>query len=181
VLAVEIGARRQREARGREQLGAERARIAPEMADVGVEVERAVERGEAGKAGRSQQFQQARAVAPVDLDLRVQLGAAGEGRKRRLLRQRRGRDEQVLGEQLDRPDQVGRRDQPAQPPAGHAVVFREVVDHDRVAVVRQHAGRRRPVGDAVVDLVGDQADAALPAEPGDRRELVRLQHRAGRV
>ena len=179
--AVEVGAGRERHPGRLEQGRAPGRRVVGQVADVGVEVEGAVGRGQPGQAGRGQTLEQRRPVAPVALDPRRELGAAGERRERRLLRQRRRRDEQILGEQLDRPHQVRRRHQPAEAPAGHAEVFGEAVDHDRIPVERQHARGRRRIGDAMVDLVGDQPDAAGAAVAREAGELAGPQHGPGRV
>jgi len=45
-----------------------------------------------------------------------------------VLRERRGRQEQIAHAGARRFDQIGRDHQPAQPPARHAAIFREAVD-----------------------------------------------------
>ena len=78
------------------------------------------------------------------------------------------RDVEVLRQPLDRAHETLRHDHPADAPAGHAVVFRERVDHDRVVVGRQRRRRRRGVGEAMIDLVGDEPQAEPPAGLAER-------------
>ena len=58
--------------------------------------------------------------------------SAGKGGFGSDLRQRRHRDRKVLLQPFDRPHQRLRHHHPADPPAGHAEIFRERVDHQRV-------------------------------------------------
>ena len=57
------------------------------------------------------------------------------------------------------PHQALRHDHPADAPAGHAVIFRERVDHDRVVVGRQSRRCRPRVGQAMIDLVRNEPEA----------------------
>ena len=79
-FAVEVGARRQRDAGGLENAPTEVMGVVGQMADVGVEVEGAVDRGEAGQAGGRQAPEQQVAVEAVAVDLRAQLRVALERR-----------------------------------------------------------------------------------------------------
>ena len=78
-----------------------------------------------------------------------------------------------------------RMGQPAEPPAGHRPGLGERVDHDdRIVVVDvvEHRGRRFAViGDAVVDLVGDQPDTAFATECDELDSLLFRHQPAGRV
>ena len=92
------------------------------------------------------------------------------------------RDVEVLGDALDRAHQRLGQHHPADAPAGHAVVFGERVDDDRVAVGELQRGRRRAgVDQAVVDLVGDEEDAEILGRLDQRLQRVRRHHRAGRI
>ena len=74
-----------------------------------------------------------------------------------------------------------RQHHPADPPAGHAVVFGERVDDDDFVAERQrgHVGRR--IGEAVIDLVRDRGDAELRAGRDELFEIGRRNHCAGRI
>src|SRR5580765_6299377 len=61
-----------------------------------------------------------------------------ERRQRRVLRRGGGTDESVLGELHDISDVGLRRDDPAQPPAGHAEIFGEAVHHEHVVGEIEH-------------------------------------------
>ena len=89
--------------------------------------------------------------------------------------------EQVLLQPQHRRHEVVGQRRPADPPAGHAPVLGEAVDHHGAVAVRAGgAGRPVPV-QPVIDLVADQAHAVGVAEPRQRRQLVRVQRGAGRV
>src|SRR3546814_1416344 len=68
--------------------------------------------------------------------------------------------------------------QPADAPAGHAPEFRKAVDDDDIVAGGQRGIGRAVVGDAVIELVDDQPQAATAAGGMDRRKLGRRQHRS---
>ena len=70
---------------------------------------------------------------------------------------------------------------PADSPAGHREVFREAVDRHRPVGEAERGIGRGFVGDAVIDLVGDQADAALGAVARERGERGAVEHRPGGI
>ena len=133
------------------------------------------------QAGTGERCHQHVAVAAVGGDAAVEQGLVVEGPEGCVLGDGRGRDEEVLGQALDRLDELRRQHEPAQAPAGHAEILGEAVDQDRFRC----RGERRPgpvlVGDAVVDLVHDEADGPLAAEGGQGRKILLAEHGAGRV
>ena len=157
---VEVDAGRDRHAGRVQQLAAEGDRVGREVADVDVEVEGAVGGRHPAEAGAPQGGDQAVPVRPVAGDAAVQLRLVVEGAQGRVLGDGRGRDEEVLGQPLDRPDQGLGQHQPAEPPAGHAEILGEAVDQDGLGRHAEHGARPLLVGDAVIDLVDDEAKAA---------------------
>ena len=143
-----------------EQSVAQVPAVHPEGADLRIEIESAIGGRETGQTDARQTFQQDFAVFRVPRDVPVELFGAIESRERRVLRQRRGRDEQVLGQALDRSVEIGRHHQPADPPARHREIFREAVDDHRAIGEAERAVRRAPIDDAVIDLIGHQPDSA---------------------
>ena len=74
-----------------------------------------------------------------------------------------------------------RQHHPADPPAGHAIVFRERVDDDDIVAQRQRGHVRRGVGKAVIDLVRDGGDPELARRRDELFEVGGRNDRAGRV
>jgi len=72
-----------------------------------------------------------------------------------------GADEEVLLHLLDRPYELGRRDEVAQPQARHGVELREAVEDDGVVGELQNRALPSSVDEAVVDLVGDDPDPQI--------------------
>src|SRR3546814_11418322 len=62
--------------------------------------------------------------------------------------------------------------QPADAPAGHAPEFRKAVDDDDIVAGGQRGIGRAVVGDAVIELVDDQPQAATAAGGMDRRKQI---------
>jgi hypothetical protein len=85
-----------------------------------------------------------------------------------VLRDRRGRDEEILRERLDAPHERVGREEPAQAPAGHLEILREAVHHQDVLAVLRRGARVDAVGEALVDLVHEER-AALLAREGRQR------------
>ena len=158
-----------------------RRRVVGQVGDVGVDVERAVGRGAVGQPGGGQAVEQHLAVVGVAGHVPVELLRAVEGGDGGELRQRRRADVQVLLEPLDGRHHGGRRSDPAEPPAGHREVLGEAGHHDGVARQRERALGPLAVGDAVVDLVGDQLDVVGAAPVDHLGQPLAGQHRAGRV
>ena len=83
-------------------------------------------------------------------------------------------------------DHVGGADHPPDPPTRHGVGLGDAVEHD--ALVLQlgdelgHGGEPvLAVGEVLVDLVGDDPDAAVDRPATDGLDLLHWVHRAGRV
>ncbi len=178
---VEVDPRRGRDPGFGEHPLAEPLRVVGALGDVGIEVEGAVGRRQPVEARLGQPVQENFPVARVDGDVGFELVVAVEGGDRGELAQRRRRDEQVLRQALDRPQQVRRQDHPADAPAGHREILGEAVDDHGVGVEPGDGCRRRAVDDAVIDLVGDEADAAGAAIVRDRDQVVGVEHGPGRV
>ena len=122
-----------------------------------------------------------RPVAGITGDIALQHVARLKGRHAADLRQGRRRDEEVLGQALHGAQQVLGQDHPAEPPAGHREILREAVDDDGVLSELQRGVGRALVGDAVIDLVRDQAQAAVGAVVGQGTQFLAPQHRSGRI
>ncbi len=75
----------------------------------------------------------------------------------------------------------GGNEHPPQAPARHLEILREAVDHEHVVARFGRGARVEPVGEAVVDLVGQQRRALLAGERGEPGHLVRRDQRAGRI
>ncbi len=157
---IEIGPRRRGNAGFRQHAPAEFLAVIRQMRDVGVEIERAIGGREAREPGLWQRRQQQIAVRLVARDIAVELHRRIERRQRRDLRQRRRRDVEILRQHLDRAQQIGRHDHPAQAPAGHRIIFGEAVDDDRLVAELQRRRLVHSIRDAVIDFVGDQPHAA---------------------
>ncbi len=87
----------------------------------------------------------------------------------------------ILRQPLDGPHHPGRHDHPADAPAGHAVVFRETVDDERLVRQRQRGNGLLGIPEPVVDLVRDHRRPVRPAIRDQRGERLARQGRAGRV
>ena len=94
-----------------------------------------------------------------------------------MLGDRRRADVQVLRQALQGRHHVRRRDQPTKPPARHAEVLGEAVEHDGLGRHGQGRPRRVAVHEAVVDLVDQQCAVIVPDDRGDIREQ-RATHRS---
>ena len=146
-----------------------------------IEVEGAVHRQNPVEPGLRQNVEQNQAVRLVDVLHGLGLIAAIEGRLRGDLRKRRHRYGEIALQPVDRAHQLRRQHHPAHPPAGHAEIFGERVDdHD---VVRQPRGGlgRKGIVEAVIDLIGDEADALALCGRQQISERRRRHHGAGRV
>ena len=104
--------------------------VVGEARDIGIEIERAVDRQKLVEPDLRQALDQNAAVLLIAVLDRLHLVAAVEGGLGRDLRQRRHRDGEILLQPLDRPHQRLRHHHPADAPAGHAEIFRERIDHD---------------------------------------------------
>ena len=144
---------------GRGQIGA----VVGEVIDIGVDVERPIGRGDAVDPCSGQAVEQDLAVGGVAGDVGLKLVDAVEGTECGVLAHRGRGDGCVLGEAFHRRNQIGRQQQPAQPPAGHREVLGEAVHHDSARAVCRSSGCLGSVGDAVIDLVGDQPHAGVMA------------------
>ena len=147
---------------------------------MGIEVEGALGRGDAADATLGQRRQQAVAVAAIDRHPCIQLRPVAEGAKRGVLGDGGRSDEEVLGKAGDGIHQILRHHQPSQPPAGHAEIFGEAVDHQGGGLVRQSAGRGA-IGDAVIDLIRHDPDAGLGTERPQLGEPFGRDHAAGGI
>ena len=170
---VEVEPRGDRDPGLGEDAGREGAAVARSghLGDVGVDVEGAVRRRDAGEAGPRQAFEHQRAVGAVDGEVGVELRRRVEGGERRDLAGVRRADEEVLHQPLDAADVRFGHHHPADAPAGHREVLREGVDD--VDLVGDLEGRdgAAAVLDAVVDLVGDEGEVELGGALDERAEL----------
>ena len=178
---VEIDPRGDRHARIAHQLHREFQAVVGQMADIGIDVERAIGRSDAIQPQIGQRGQHQFAVARISRHVGLKLCLAIERDQARLLADHRRGEKQVAHPRARLFRQVFGRHEPAQAPAGHAEILGKTVYHQRVGRHLQHAGRGHAIGDAVVDLVGDQADAAGPAYRGDAGQFVCGDHRAGGI
>src|SRR5262249_61545722 len=85
--------------------------------------------------------------------------APGEAPRPPPLAPRRRRNIKILGQALDRPHQLRRYHQPADPPARHRVVLGKAIDDHRLPTVRQRRLLWQGVGEAMVDFIGGQPQA----------------------
>jgi hypothetical protein len=76
---------------------------------------------------------------------------------------------------------AGRRDQIAESPAGHREGLREAVQHEGAVGVLEDRAVAPALGEAVVDLVGDDEGGPLLRQRGDDRHPLRRQHRSGGI
>ncbi len=160
---VEIAPRGHRDPGLGQEAPAESDAVAGQRRYIDIEIKSALGRGEAGQPGIPQHGDQPVAIGAVARDMAVELGMAAEHRQGGELRQRRRRDVEILRQAFDRARQIRWHHHPAEPPAGHAVIFRERVDDDRVGAERTRGLRRLFVGNAVINLIRDEADLPLPA------------------
>ena len=160
---IEVEARGHRDPGLGEDAGGERAAVVGQVADVGVDVEGAVGRGDVAEAGLRQPLEHQRPVGAVDGAVGLELlGGVERGERRHLAGVRRA-DEQVLHQPLDAADVRLRHHHPADAPAGHREVLGEGVDDVDLVADLQRRDRAGAVVQAVVDLVGDEADARARA------------------
>ncbi len=178
---VEIHARRGHHAGFLQHALAESHGIVAEIADIGIEVEGAVGRREARDAETRQRGEQGVAVAPVGQHAGLQFPVGIQGGDTGKLGERRRGNLQAAMQRLDARHQPFGQHQPAEPPPGHAPVFRKAVDHDGVVAGGQDRVGRLVVGDAVIQLVDDQPQAALAAGFIDGAQFGRRQHGAGGI
>ena len=75
----------------------------------------------------------------------------------------RGRDEEILRQALGHAHQLLGQHHPADAPAGHGEIFGEGVDDDGAVAKLRGAGGWLAIGQAMVNLVGNQADAVAMA------------------
>jgi hypothetical protein len=155
--------------------------IVGEGADVQIEVEGTVRGRHPAQAHRGQGCQEMGAVASIALDSPLQLFPVLERTERCVLGEGGRRDEQVLRQPGRGLDQILRQHEPAQAPARHAEIFREAVDDDGLVREGEDGLGWLAVGDAVIDLVRDDPDAAIPAPARQPLQLGPAQHSAGRV
>ena len=178
---VEIDARGGGNAGILQQLHAEFEAVIGEPRDVGVDVEGTVRwRDPLESEGRERSEHQV-AIVRIGADVAFEFLAAVHGDEAGMLRQGRRSEEHVADIGGGSAGHVVRRDDPAETPACHREIFRERVDDEGIARVFEHRGRVRPVGEAMIDLVGDDADVALGADGHDRGEFGLWQDRSGRV
>ncbi len=182
-MVAEIEARRDRHPGLFQQAQGETVAVVGEAAAIGVQVKRAV-RGDGNSEAQLAQRRQQK--IPSRLELRASFledrsGVRRESRQRGMLRRGGGGQEQILRQLFGVVDAIVRGDQPAQPPAGHAVIFAEAVDHQRPFRIRQRGLRRGPVAQAVINLVHDRPPAARLGRRDDGGQAVRRDHRAGRI
>ena len=165
-------ARTERNAGFVEQPLAEVERVVGERRDVGIGIEGPVGRRAHAKAQPCQPGIEHLPILGVMRLLHLGIVPLAERCSRRHLTQRRGGDEQVLLQHLGAPHQVLGQHHPADAPAGHAVVFGERVDDDGIVADLQRRRLFRAIGQAVIDLVGDQRDALPLAIVIDRLQLL---------
>ena len=155
--------------------------VGGEVRDIGIKIECAVGRQEFLKAGFRQALDQDAAVFQIAALDRLHLLGSVERRFCRDLRQRRYRDRKVLLQPLDRADQRFRRHHPAHPPAGHAEIFRERVDDERIRRQFGCRHRRKRIVETMIDFVGYEADACALGRLYQARKRVAGHHGAGRI
>ena len=155
--------------------------VGSKIRHIGIEVERAIRRQEFFQTGARKTFDQDVAVLLIAALDRFHLLAAFEGGFGCDLRQRRHRDREILLQPLDRPHQRFRHHHPADPPAGHAKIFRERIDDECIGRKpgRRHRGER--VIEPVIDFVGDEADAGALGGMDQAGQCLARHHGAGRI
>ena len=113
--------------------------------------------------------------------MQVQRAVVVEGGDGTGLHRFRRPDIEVLCQPLDGLDQLVREDRPADTPPGHTEIFREGIDDNHTVAVEQRRRRRPFEGEAVIDLVHDQAHALAMTPFADSLHLVVRHHDTGRV
>ncbi|MNE13038.1 hypothetical protein D3C80_1058640 [compost metagenome] len=181
--ATEVQPRGDGDVLGLEEMPAEGVGIAAKGRDVGVQVEGALRLHGDAKAQRPQRRQQVVAAAGELGAARLEdrQGVRLETGQRGVLGHGRRTDVEVLRQLFQRRHGVLRRHQPAQPPAGHAEILGEAVEHIGLVVHLQHAGRIQTIGQPVVDLVHQQLAAARAKSAGQPRQLLAAEHAAGGI
>ena len=178
---IEIDARRHGNAGIGEQLLAKGHAVIGEVPDIDPGVKGAIGRGDARQPQPRQRTDEMGAVATIGVLIAFEHLRFVHRGERGVLGQRRRGEEQAAdigAQQLGGPL---RRDDPAEPPAGHRIIFRKAVDDDGAIIEFEQRMRRRVIGEAVVDLVRNDADAAALGNRGDGGKARRIDHRAGRV
>ena len=165
----------------RQQPRAEVGGIIGEVGDVGVHVEGAVGGRQPVDSQSAQPAEQQAAVGGIPGDVAVAFVIGVERGQRGVLGRGRRADGQVPGERVQSVGQVGGHQQPADPPARHREVLAERVDHEPGAVGGPAAGGVPGVGDAVIDLVGDQPDPGFGTVPREPGQFSGVEHGARRV
>ena len=132
--------------------------VGGEFRNVGVEVKRAVGGQEFVDPGLRQACNQDAAILLVAALDFFHLEAAFERSLGGNLRQRRHRNGKILLQPFDRPHQRFRHHHPADPPAGHAEIFRERVDDERMRRKLRRRHCRKRIVEAMIDFVGDEPD-----------------------
>ena len=178
---IEIDARRCRDMGLFEHAAGEFKTVRGEIGNIGIEVERAVGREKPGQAGLRQAFDQNATVLLIAALDRLHLVGAGKRGFGGNLRQRRHRDRQVLLQPFDRPHQRLRRHHPSDPPAGHAKIFRERVDDQRLRRELGCGDGGKSVIEAVIDLVGNEADAGAFRRADQAGQRLARHHRSRRI
>src|SRR5262249_62089914 len=87
-----------------------------------------------------------------------------------------GRSEKFLRRPPDGPPHPGGPPHPPAPPARHRVVLGKAIDDHRLPTVRQRRLLRQAVGEAMVDFIGNQPQAAAVADRRQLRQPAGFQH-----
>ncbi|MNQ86672.1 hypothetical protein D3C85_1018710 [compost metagenome] len=183
LITAKVESRGNRNMFGFEEMSAEREGITAELADIGVQIERALGLDGDPEAQFAQGWQQ-------EIPTTTELGAtffenangcgfkAGQGS---VLSHARGAYVEILREFLQFTDCRFRRHQPAESPTGHAEILGKTIQHKGAVIDFQHAGRIGAVGQAVVDLVHHQMTMAFLDRTGQPGQLITGQDRPRRI
>ena len=181
VNGVEVDPRRGRHPGFTQQSLAKAQAVVGQMADIGIDIKCPVGWGDAGQAHDGQRVEQQLPVAAIAGDMALQFVRTVESGQSGALRQHGRSEEQIAHPRARRVDQFRRHDHPAQPPSGHAVIFGKAVHDDGVGRILQHRMGRFAKAEAMVDFIGDDANAPVGADGGDPRQFSGRNDRAGRV
>jgi len=178
---IEVDAGRHRHADLVEHLPSENQTVIGEGRDIAIEIKGTVGRHDFAETYAGQRLEQQLAVGVVTSDVARKLVVRIECPQCRRLRDCGRCDVEVLRQSLNRPHQGLGHDHPADAPAGHRKILRERVDDDRRIREGESRLRAMRIGETVVDLIGDEPQAARFAGACNRRQPLRLEHGSGRV
>ena len=178
---IKIDARSRSDASIAEKLLAKCKTVVGQMADIGINVKGAIGRRDPGQTHFGQIIEQQGEVDLVARQMAFQFVAAIKGCKRRMLGERRRREEEIADPRRRCCNQIVGRQHPAKPPSGHAEIFRKAVDDDRIGRIFTHRMGGFAIVQAVINLVRNDTNAALMAQSGNGTHFGVGNNRASRV